>query len=73
MTNFIRKFLISSAVITLIIGSTSDLGAYEKKAPYDGYGKTSEVNGRPKTKPVKGHTKKTTKGYTYVNPYYRSK
>lgn len=45
---------------------------YSKKAPYAGYGKPSNANGRPKTKIVAGHTKKTSKGYTYVNPYARS-
>ncbi len=47
--------------------------AYVKKAPYAGYGQESSVNGKPKTKIVSGHTKKTEKGYTYVNPYARSK
>jgi len=46
--------------------------SYSKKAPYEGYGKPSKVNGRPKHKIVSGHPKKTTKGYTYVNPYARS-
>ncbi len=47
--------------------------SYTKQAPYAGYGKPSKVNGQPKTKIVSGHTKKTSKGYTYVNPYARSK
>lgn len=46
---------------------------YVKKAPYAGYGKPSKVNGQPKTKTTSGHVKKTNKGYTYVNPYARSK
>lgn len=46
---------------------------YVKKAPYAGYGKPSKVNGQPKTKTTSGHVKKTSKGYTYVNPYARSK
>ncbi len=46
--------------------------AYSKKAPYAGYGQSSKVNGRSKTKIVSGHTKKTAKGYIYVNPYARS-
>lgn len=46
---------------------------YSKKAPYVGYGKKSKVNGLPKYKITSGHTKKTSKGYTYVNPYARSK
>lgn len=47
--------------------------SYSKKAPYAGYGKPSKVNGQPKTKITSGHVKKTSKGYTYVNPYARSK
>ena len=47
--------------------------SYKKKAPYEGMGKTSPVTGLPKTKPVNGHVKKTSKGYTYVNPYVKSK
>ena len=46
---------------------------YSKKAPYAGYGKPSKVNGLPKTKITSGHVKKTSKGYTHVNPYARSK
>lgn len=46
---------------------------YSKKAPYSGYGKRSKVNGLPKTKITSGHVKRTSKGYTYVNPYARSK
>ncbi len=46
---------------------------YVKKAPYAGYGKPSKVNGKPKTKITSGHVKKTSKGYTYVNPYAKSK
>lgn len=47
--------------------------SYSKKAAYAGYGKLSKVNGLPKTKITSGHMKKTSKGYTYVNPYARSK
>lgn len=46
---------------------------YTKKAPYAGYGKPSKANGLPKTKTTSGHMKKTSKGYTYVNPYARSR
>lgn len=46
---------------------------YSKKAPYAGYGQPSKVNGQPKTKVTSGHVKKTNKGYSYVNPYARSK
>lgn len=51
-------------------GSTK---SYTKKAPYAGLGKTSKVNRLPKTKTISGHGKRTCKGYTYVNPYARSK
>ena len=47
--------------------------SYKKKAPYEGYGKKSSVNGMPKTKIVNGHVKQTSKGYTYVNPYAKSR
>ena len=47
--------------------------SYTKKAPYAGYGKRSTVNGLPKTKIITGHGKRTSKGYTYVYPYARSK
>ena len=47
--------------------------SYVKKAPYAGMGKSSSVNGMPKTKCVSGHTKRTSKGCTYVNPYAKSK
>lgn len=46
---------------------------YRKKGPYEGLGKKSERTGQIKTKPVRGHFKKTSKGYTYVNPYAKSK
>lgn len=46
---------------------------YTKKAPNAGFGKPSKVNRLPKTKTITGHTKRTSKGYTYVNPYARSK
>lgn len=47
--------------------------SYAKKSPYQGYGKPSKVNGLPKCKITSGHVKKTSKGYTYVSPYAKSK
>ena len=47
--------------------------SYTKKAPLAGYGKPSRVNRLPKTKIISGHPKRSSKGYTYVNPYARSK
>lgn len=47
--------------------------SYTKKAPYAGMGKISRVNGRIRTKSVSGHSKRTSKGYTYVNPYSRTR
>jgi hypothetical protein len=46
---------------------------YTKKAPYAGLGKKSSANGLIKAKGVSGHFKKTSKGYTFVNPYAKSK
>ncbi len=46
---------------------------YTKKSPYAGMGQKSKANGLLKTKGISGHAKKTRRGYTYVNPYVRSK
>lgn len=46
---------------------------YTKKSLNMGFGKPSKVNQLPKTKIINAHTKKTSKGYTHVNPYARSK
>ena len=46
--------------------------SYKKKAPYEGIGKKSYVNGKIKTKGVRGHFKPS-KGYEYVNSYAKSK
>lgn len=46
---------------------------YTKKTHYAGFGKQSKVNGLIKTKPISGHGKRTSKGYTHVNSYSRSK
>ena len=37
-----------------------------------GYGKISKITGRRRTKIVSGHWRRTSRGYTYVNPYARS-
>lgn len=47
--------------------------SYTKKASLEGLGKPSKANKLPKTKVTSGHVKKTSKGYTHVNPYARSK
>ncbi len=47
--------------------------SYTKKAPYLGMGRQSKRNGLIKTKSISGHSKRTKKGYTSVNPYARSK
>jgi len=52
---------------------TSSKKTYRKKSTWEGLGKKSKVTGLPKTKPVNGHYKRTNKGYTYVNPYVKSK
>lgn len=46
---------------------------YTKKTSYEGFGKPSKVNRLPKTKNISGHSKRTSNGFTYVNPYARSK
>ena len=46
--------------------------SYSKKAPYAGFGKVSEVNGKIKTKTTKGYFKPSN-GYKFVNPYARSR
>ncbi|MCL5875353.1 MAG: hypothetical protein M1114_02685 [Candidatus Dependentiae bacterium] len=46
---------------------------YVKKAPCAGLGKSSKANGLLKSKIVPAHTKRTSKGYTLVNSYARSK
>jgi len=53
--------------------SSSKKTTYRKKNTWEGLGKKSKVTGLPKTKPVNGHYKRTNKGYTYVNPYVKSK
>lgn len=47
--------------------------SYTKKASLEGLGKPSKANNLPKTKVTSGHVKRTSKGYTQVNPYARSK
>jgi hypothetical protein len=44
----------------------------QPKAPYAGFGKTSQANGRMKTTRVQGYVKPSN-GYKFVNPYARSK
>ncbi len=60
----------------LLYGKKCSFGSsktYSKKSPYAGLGKKSSSNGLIKTRRVSGHGKRTSKGYTYVNPYARSK
>lgn len=42
------------------------------KPAYDGFGKTSKVNGRIKTKATRGYFKPSN-NYKFVNPYARSR
>lgn len=72
MFNRLRNLVVFGLVAASLFASTGNLYAYTKKAPYAGYGKISKTTGLPKTKIVSGHVKKTSKGYTYVNPYARS-
>lgn len=68
-----------SKIISLLLAATAVLGfanveAYTQKSAYQDYGKTSSVNGQPRTKPISGYTRKSsTGGYVRVNPYYRSR
>lgn len=83
LLHFLKNILINLAFFTAIGAPNGKLiaaqkmshhsKAYSKKPPYAGYGKQSKINGLPKSKIVSGHAKKTNKGYTYVNPYARSK
>lgn len=70
------KYFISGIFgLAVAAATTTNLQAasYSKKASYSGCGKTSKTNGLPKYKTTSGHMKKTSKGYTYVNPYCRSR
>lgn len=70
------KYFISGILgLAVVTATTSSLQAapYSKKVPYAGYGQPSKANGLPKYKTTSGHMKRTTKGYTYVNPYSRSR
>ena len=69
----IKNLTVFALLAVSIFTVSGDLYAYTKKAPYAGYGKISSTTGRPKTKIVRSHTKRTSKGYTYVNPYARSR
>lgn len=69
----LKKIVVFGLVTTSLFAATRDLHAYTKKAPYSDYGKISKTTGLPKTKIVSGHVKRTSKGYTYVNPYAKSK
>jgi len=71
------KILFGCLLAVTCVASICILSAYSKgytkKTAYSGFGKRSSINGLPKTKITSGHMKKTSKGYTYVNPYARSK
>lgn len=54
------------------IKSTTNRSSYQPKAPYAGFGKPSQANGRIKTTRVQGYVKPSN-GYKFVNPYARSK
>jgi len=79
-----KRFLLSVAVVCAVFAQMLDAkssfhcksyskSSYTKKAPYAGMGKRSSANGMIKAKGVSGHVKHTSKGYTYVNPYAKSK
>lgn len=45
---------------------------YVKKPAYSNFGAKSKKSGQYRIKSTSGHYKRTSKGYTYVNPYYKS-
>lgn len=49
------------------------INIYPKKEAMSGFFKRSSVNGLTKVNPTSGHYRHTSKGYTYVNPYARSR
>jgi hypothetical protein len=72
------KSIFKTVLLILSISITGDLLAartksYTKKPAYSGFGRPSKVNRLPRTKSTSGHYKRSNRGYTYVNPYYRSK
>ena len=69
-----KKSLSIGLLALTTLFASPEAEAYTQKAPYQGYGEASKVNGMPKTKAISGYTKKSsTGGYVRVNPYYRSK
>lgn len=66
-----KQLIILSLLFTFL--NLSARRAYQKKSAFSGFGKISKITKIPKTKIASGHCKKTCKGYTYVNPYARSK
>lgn len=46
---------------------------YHKKTAYEGLGKQSPTTGKIKTKGIRGHGKRTKSGYTFVQPYAKSR
>ena len=72
MSKYFRNLLLLGVVALSSSVINGNLHAYTKKAAYEGYGQVSKTTGGPKTKIVSGHVKKTSNGYTYVNPYARS-
>lgn len=80
MFKYCISAILGLAVLTTTVSSlhaaprkSYSRASYSKKAPYAGYGQPSKVNGLPKCKTTSGHMKRTSKGYTYVNPYARSR
>ena len=74
-----HKSIYSATIIIILLAISGSIHAYAKmrsytkKSAYSDFGKSSKVNRLPKTKAIAGHGKRTRKGYTYVNPYARSK
>ena len=68
-----KSYSIGIKVNTPKVSFKSSKQSYTKKRAYEGMSKKSNNNGQMKTKGISGHGKRTCKGYTYVQPYARSK
>jgi hypothetical protein len=67
-----NSFAGSAEVAVYNTAETAHTKKYVNGVPVTGYGETSKITGRPRTKIVSGYWRHTSKGYTYVKPYARS-
>lgn len=73
MKKQLKALIFVQLIMCSIFFETYAARGYTKKTPYAGMGKVSKANGRIKVKGISGHGKRTSKGYTYVNPYSRTR